>query len=492
MAKVEDASSLYQRHRSNALVRFGFWLLFGPRHQWERYRELLHRRVGMPVRIPGAIAAAVVVLGLWAASSRLAEPLLAAGLKDGLEAANGATVDVGRVELDLGRARLAIHDLALADPEELDHDLFRATLLECDVSSTDLLRKRLKLDRAVVRDAAHGAKRAKPGIRLQPKAEPSPPPPASDAEEKTLDDWLATAQTWKTRLAQAKRWLDRLSRLPAEAAPGEEEAEEETLRERLEREVEARGWRNAATHLIEGAPLFVVGELRVEGMKCEKLEGRLLDLRIENLSTHPALVDGAPRVALKTRDELLSIDVRLGSEARVRSESSIDLRCAGLSTESFMRQVEAKTGVKTLEGGTIDAGFHLAWGAGGVAAFDTPLDVRVRNATVTLPKLGAAAVKELAIPLILRGPLDNPRVKLDAKQLADNLIAAGAGALGNQLKAEAAKRAGELEAKAKDELEKRTDELEAQAKEKLDDAARKALESLDPFKRKKKQKDGDG
>ncbi len=475
MGRAEESSSFYQRNKGNPFVRLLFFVLFGPRHGWESYRDLMNRKVGLPIRIPGAVFAAVVVGGLWFGASKLTNPLLSTALKDGLEQATGATVDLGGVELDLENSRLAVRNLALADAQQLDHDLFRAALLECDVSGTDLLRKRLKLDRVVARDARHGAPRATPGILITPPAEPEPAPPASDADEKTLDEWLSTAQTWKERLAQAKRWLDKLKRSPSTAP-----ADEPTLRERLEREVAERGWRNvAATHLIEGSPLFEVGELIVEGMASEKLDGRPLDLRIENLSTDPALVDGAPRISLRTRDGLFSIDVSLGSEARVPGSSFIDLKCAGLSTASFMAQVEAKTGVKALEGGTIDAGFHVVWSAGGVAAFDTPLDVKVKDATVSLPKVGAAKVKELAVPLWLRGPLDNPRVKLDAAKLADNLIAAGADELGNQLKA-----------KAQSEIEKKAGELEERAKEKLGDEAKKALEGLNPFDRKKRKKDG--
>lgn len=487
MTRAEESSDFYQRHRRKAWFRLLFFLLFGARHGEASYRDLLTRKVGIPLRIPGLIAAVVVVAGAWLFAGRLAQPLLASGLQSGLEAANGATVDLGRVELDLGASRLALHDLALADAEELDRDLFRAALLECDVSGSDLLRKRLRLDRVVAREAVHGIRRATPGVRLAPPSEPSPPPPAADAEEKTLDDWLVTAQAWKVRLRQAREWMDKLRRAPAADRSGEP-----TLRERLEREVAARGWRNvAATHLVAGSPLLEIGELLVEGMRSEKLDGRLLDLRIEHLSTHPALVDGAPRVTLRTRDGGLAIDLSLGSEARVPGQSRLDLRCTGLDVARLMQPIEAKTGVKSLEGGTIDAGFHLAWSAGGVAAFDTPLDVKVKDSTIRLPKLGAAKVAELAVPLALRGPLDNPRIRLDAARLADNLVKAGASALGNQLKAEAERRAGEAIDEAAerarkalaDEASKR---LGDEAKKAVGDEAKRALEELNPFGKKKK------
>jgi uncharacterized protein (TIGR03546 family) len=459
MTKVEGANALYERWRHRKLARVVLWLFFGPRHKWDSYRETMTRTVGMPIRVSGVVLAALVVGAIWFGASRLSTGLLTSSLKDGLERMNGATVDLGKVELDLGNSRLAVHDLALADSEELDEDLFRSTLLECDVSGADLLRKRLKLDRVVARDAHHGLKRDKPGVRRAPPPEPEPPPPGTDADDKTLDEWLADAQKWKQRLAQAKRWLDKVKRAPAEPTAGEP-----TLRERLEKEVEQKGWRNvAATHLIEGAPAFEVGELLVEGMTSEELPGRLIDLRCENLSTNPALVDGAPRVKLSTRDEFLGLDANFGGEARTPGTNALTLKCVGLPAEAVQQAIAAKSGTKAFEGGTIDAGFHLAWSAGGVAAFDTPLDVKLKDTTVTLSKTGATKVKELGVPLHLRGPLDNPRVRLDAEAFTKSLAAAGVSG---------------LEEKAKE-----------RAQEEIDDAAKKALEKLDPFGRKKK-KDG--
>jgi uncharacterized protein (TIGR03546 family) len=480
MAKVEDRSSAYSRWKDNCFFRLFFFIVFGPRHKNESYGDLLERSRGSPIRVAG------VAVGFgW-----FVEPSLGSQLRAGLQAANGATVDLGALELDLGDNRLSIRDLALCDPEALEENLFQAALLECDLSGADLLRKRFKIDRIVVSDALHGAYRATPGQRTRPPEEPVQSPEDPSFGGKDLDEWLATAKEWKGRLEQLKGWLERMKREPAPDA-------EETLEERLEREVEARGWRNvAATHLIEGAPTFLVGEIRVEGMRSDKLEGRPLDLVIENLSSDPGLVDAPITVSLKSRDGYVAFALGLASEARTPGESFLDLRCAGVATDPFMDQVEAKTGARPLRGGTLDAGLRLAWHAGGVAAFDSPLAVTVRDTTMDLPQIGAATLKELAIPLLVRGPLEDPSVKVETGKLADNLAAAGAGALADALKSEAQRRAGELEAKARAELDAKTDELEGQLTEKVGEAvgeavgegAKKALEGLNPFGRKKDDK----
>ena len=87
-----------------------------------------------------------VVGGGLALQSLIAGPVLTSALKNQLEAANGATVEVGAVELDFSDSRLTIRNLAIADPEDLGTDIFRAALLEADIGAFDFLRKRLTIE----------------------------------------------------------------------------------------------------------------------------------------------------------------------------------------------------------------------------------------------------------------------------------------------------------------------------------------------------------
>ena len=77
----------------------------------------------------------------------------------GLERANGATVDLGSATLDARSGRLLLANLAIADPEKLDTDLFRAKTLEATVSTRDLLRKRIAIDQLTSAARAAGARR---------------------------------------------------------------------------------------------------------------------------------------------------------------------------------------------------------------------------------------------------------------------------------------------------------------------------------------------
>ncbi len=478
MVRLEEQSGFYQRHKEKKSVRFGFWVVFGPRHQWDTYKKLLGRRFGNPLRIAGVIVAALLLGAAWFGIGKLAAPELRQALQGGLQSLNGATVDLGALELDVGANRIALRDLALADAEALERDLFRAARLEGDLSGSDLLARRLKIDRLVVHDARHGATRATPGERVGIPEAQSPPPGGGDPEMRTLDQWLAEAEKWQQRLQQAREWLAKVRR-PATSE------DEETLRERLERVAREKGYAEvAASHLIDQSPLVQIGEVVVKGIASDAL-GTAIDLRIENFSSNPALLDAAPRVTLTTQDGRYAVDVGLGAESRARGESFIDVRVAGLPTATFTAPIESRTGVKTLEGGTLDSGFRLAWGAGGVAAFDTPLAVKVKDSTLHLGQLGATAVKELAIPLLVRGPLDQPQVKVEFDRLADSLLAGGFAELGQKVKDEAVRRANAVKdaataeaARLGDAARAKSEALAEQAKETTGAAAAGAAEQV--------------
>src|SRR5690606_31874518 len=112
----------------------------------------------------------------------------------GLERANGATVDLERAELELGNGKLVVSGLAMADPEELETDLFRATTLEADISQADLLRKRMHIERLTISGASTGEKRPLPGELTRPRPKLTTPPIVEEGDRKTLDDYLREAE----------------------------------------------------------------------------------------------------------------------------------------------------------------------------------------------------------------------------------------------------------------------------------------------------------
>ena len=70
-------------------------------------------------------------------------------------------------------------------------------------------------------------------------------------------------------------------------------------------------------------------------------------------------------------------------------------------------------------------------------------------------------MKELAVPISLKGPLDNPRVSIDLKAFADNLAKAGAGELSNKLKSELAGKSEALKKEAATAADRAVDKAKA-------------------------------
>ena len=419
MASLEEDSDAYKTWTGKWYIKSVLWLVAGGVKGKKSFDQLLARRRGNPIRIVGVIFAvltlALVVIVLQFAK----EPIITAVLKSGLERANGATVDVGSAELDLGANRLIIHNLAMADPKALETDLLRAETVEADLAGLKLLTKRFEIDTVVVRDAVHGAKRRIKG-RIIGKT-PEPTPPDDDADGRSIEDYLKSAKEWKERLQQIRDWIEKTS---GEQEPPSDEEEQETFKEQLERQIREKGYaRVEATHLIVGAPTMMVRNLRVEKLRIEKdlLNDETLDVHGYNLSTQPWLDDQAPRIDVTSSKDSLGVHLTLGDALAVKQSNLIDMHLTGLSADAIAR--ELKFGVESpLAGGSIDVSLDGQWS---VRSLNIPLRVTLYNTKLQLPGFGDESLAKLPLELGLRGPLDNPKVIFDAKMLSRALAAAG-------------------------------------------------------------------
>lgn len=471
LAGLEEGSDRYKRATSRKWVRTLVWVLFGKQNR--SYGELASKRVGLPVRPLGIVVAFLMVGLAWIATMFFAEPVVTYAMKAGLERANGATVDVGSADIDLSGGQLVVTSLAMADPEDLATDVFRAERLEGTFSNADLLRKRFAIDRLEASEASTGERRATPGVLVRPRREP--PEPAG--EGKTLEDYVEQAEKWRGRLKQVREWLEKTS----DKKPGEEDAgpgapaeeERETFRDRLEREIAEKGYAFvAADHLVDDAPTFLVREIVVEGMTSADVPGEVFDARAENVSTQPWLIDGAPKVSVRSRSGLLEADVTLGSASRGGGNSTLLLARRGIPADSVSAALRVGGDQPLLAGGTVDAVIEGAFRPDWISL---PLNVLVRGSTITLPGAGAARVDELRLPIGVTGPLDSPVIDIDAQAWSDALLQAGATQLANELRGE-----------VQDEVDRAREKVE----EKIGDEVRDRLGGLLPGR--KEREDGGG
>jgi uncharacterized protein (TIGR03546 family) len=476
MARLEEGSEAFKKYASKGWVKILTFVLIGGNKGKRTYAELNAKRYGLPVR-PLGIVFAALVLGLGFILNAIArDEIVTATLRRGLEQANGATVDLKHAQLDVRAGRLLVTGLAMADPEQLDTDLFRADTVEADMSTRDLLRRRIAVDLVVARDAFTGEKRAVPGRRVR-AAPPAPPEPRQPGD-KNLEDYLAQADAWKERLRQAKRWLDELERsTEPEGTPSEQR---ETLRERLAREVREKGYaRVAATHLVEGAPTLYIRELLIEGLRSKPLPGQtapeVLDVRGDHLSTHPWLVQQPARLTVRSRSDMLSFEALFAGFAPGGTSSTVALAYRGMPADLIGEQLKIKD-TKPFTGGTIDfsADGTLARGGG----IHLPFNVTVRNTTIAVPRLGSAPISELAVPFGVTGRLDDPRILWDQAAFADALGKAGANELAGRVRAEAQQAVDKAKAELAQKVDEKTDEFKQKAGSKLTEVAGEKLPGI--------------
>ncbi len=479
LAGLEEGSERYKKATSKKWVRALVWVLFGK--QKKSYEELAAKRVGLPIRPLGVVVAAMMVALVWVASLFLTEPVVTFAMRAGLERANGATVDVGSADVDLSSGQLVVTALAMADPEDLGTDIFRAAKLEGKLSNADLLRKRFAIDRLVASEASTGEARATPGVLTRPR----PEPPKEAGEGKTLEDYLEQAEKWKGRLEQARDWLEKVN----DRKPGEEETgpgappegKKETLRERLAREIAEKGYAFvAADHLVDDAPKVLVREVVVEGMTAADAPGEVFDARGENLSTQPWLVEGAPKVTVKSRSGLYEADVTLGSLVAGDGNSTLLLARRGIPADRVSSALRAGGDTPLLAGGTVDAVIEGAFRAEWI---DLPLNVLVKDSTVTLPGAGSAKVSELRLPIGVKGPIDSPGLNIDAEAWGQAFAQAGATQLANELR-------GRVEEEVQEEVDRAKEKLLDKVDEKVGDKVREGLGGILPGR--KPKEDGGG
>jgi uncharacterized protein (TIGR03546 family) len=427
MATLEKGSERFQQFNRKGWVRLLTFVFVGGGLGKMTYEQLLHRRMGNPIRPLGLVFVGLVALVLVLVHNFAAGPIVSAALQRGLERANGATVDVGHADLDLKNQRLSITDLAMADPNDLATDLFRAARLDAQISGANLLRKRLELDHVVVSDATTGQRRVAPGHRVGPP--PKPIEPEKPPGTKGLEDYLRDAQIWKERLTQARRWLEKMS-----GPTTDPEERPETVRERLEREARELGYaRVRATHLIEGSPTFALRELVAEKVRTAQFPNETLDIVARNLSTHPSLMDGAPQITIRSSGDTLDFETLLASFGSNAGRNQLRFLYRGLPTDEVAGNLVIN-GANPIQGGTIDLSFDGTWEVRDGVQINLPLIATLNNVTISLPRIDSSHVNQLTLPIGLEGSLDSPRIIVNEKLLADALVKAGASAAVKQLK----------------------------------------------------------
>lgn len=412
MAAVSEDSERMKKYSSKLWVKILKFLFLGKGRGKKSYEELLSVRMGNPLRIWGVAVVVVLTVLLAVGFSKLSAPLLTSLAKSNLETANGATVDLEGVDLDLGEGKLEVLGLAMADAQNLDTNLFSSQRIVADVNTTDLLRKRFSIDNLVLENASSGETRATPGKQIGPKPKTDKKIEMPDFDD--LDSVLENGEEWKERLAQGKRWLEQMT-------SGDEEAEKApSWKEELNSRIRALGHANVkADFLTEGSPTLWIRRVEAKGIKTPYFEGATLDLNGSDLSTHPSLAAAAPTLSLVADNQLFDARLSLAGASGTGS-NEVKILLNRVPVDSFASKLKA-SGEPPLSGGTMDIDL-----SGNIGTVDNDLVAQVTFSGSTA-RIGGKPVSldGVTLPLEIRGPLDRPGVKLESKALEKILVSAG-------------------------------------------------------------------
>jgi len=187
-------------------------------------------------------------------------------------------------------------------------------------------------------------------------------------------------------------------------------------------------------------------------VKTSFLENATLSIKADNLSSHPTLLDSDPKIRIDSSDESLVAWLVLGAAAG-RADNHIELLMSGISVDEMASKIKSD-GSPPISGGTMTLNI-----AGKLRSIDSDLKISPSFSGSSL-SIGSTTLPadNLSIPLFLRGPIDNPRVKIDSKALTNAVAEAGKKELLNR----AAEKLG-------------IDSSATQDSDKLEDAAKKLL-----------------
>lgn len=473
MAQLEAGSAAYQKYAGRLPVRFFAWLLFaGGKGRKLTWQELAaNDRRTSPVRAVGAALAAALVASLWVFQAGFSQGLMTRGVQGGLQALNGATVDLNAVRLDLQDGTLRIDGLAMADADALDRDVFAARTLEAAVDVGQLLRRRLSIATVRAADAKSGTPRQQPGQRnVTPPPEPEPP---TTGPGTSIEDYLADFETYRRKFEEVRPWLERLF------GPRPEDPAAETPSEREERVAEQAQDLGLVHVVAQGlrdeAPALHIQRIDLAGIACESAPGGSLDLVLDDWSTAPWLLPNPPTVHVRTGDDSMALDLSGGSGRAAGAE--VRLSAKGLAVDRVFAAIRSR-GQKPVQGGTLDAEVQgkLTYDADGLPRVDLPVTVTLADTTFLFSGK-PTRIERLEVPLAVRGPLGRPRVQIEDKALQDALLAAGKRELADYVLQQQGKLLSGVPAlEGVLDPSKTPEQMLDAAKQKAEEAARKAAE----------------
>jgi uncharacterized protein (TIGR03546 family) len=436
--KLEENSPALQQWQANRWVRLLDRLLIGKRTV--DARAALTRRPRF-VRWPGVVLAVLVLAAATGGAHTLRGERLTTLAADALTQANGAQVDLERLDLDVLRGRVSVTGVQVTDPAAPARNRLAVAELTADASLWHLLTGRLVMHDVRVAGVEFEALRESPG-RVVAAAAPAPPAADESAlpaelglaglDAQRLDSYFGTAQQIRDWLERVRPWL------PA----AEDEYQPPPPTEPPHRYLEYLTARAA----VPPTPRVIVRQVELVDVATGVAQVGRGRVSCANLSDAPRAAGQPIRISIKSLEQPTQIDLTLhydrpeGGATIVAEVGEVDLQQLQASLRPENRAV--------FEAGTAAAAVA---GRADRKTIDLTIAVRTQNMRVRAtsgglfdldPSITAEALKVLeSVQTNLRvvGALTRPRLVFDIPSLTQEfrqaLLAAGQTELARQLDA---------------------------------------------------------
>ena len=382
-------------------------------------REGLGSALSQPVPLfrwkAGLIATSLVALlavGAWQwAKSGLKDVLLPV-----IERANGATVDVGRLSLNLWTGTIDVTDLEVADPSDLSVNLFSATDLRVSISSVSLLSKRLVVSEVRTQEARSGMPRTSPGQLIGPLIEAvAITAPTSDE----VGSYVKDAEHWLDRLRQVQDWLKRWEGMIPEGSESPPALGSPSYQEWLDEQIAQSGYTRLSFDPIkDGYWSALAVKVSVDSVRIATFGDKDLTLLAENIASNPKQVGLSPSLKMNSEDGsvgmLLQLDELSGAGAN-RVNFSVD----GLDAQSALLSLKPSISSR-VNGGQIDFSLDGEFRYAGKGELAIDLLAKLRDSELTIQRR-KIPVDEFEVPVLVEGTFKAPKLRVDNKTMEDQL-----------------------------------------------------------------------
>ena len=386
--------------------------------------------------IVAALLIALLATGVW----QWAKSDLKSAVMPVLERANGATVDVDGLSLNLWTGTLDVTGLALADPSDLSLNSFAAAELRISVSSLALLSKRIVVNEVSTTDATYGMARETPGQLVGPLIEP---PAISAPSAEDLGGYVKEADQWLDRLKQVQSWLKQWDGTIPSGSDATPEVGSPSYEEWLQEQIAQRGYiKQSFAPIEDGFWSVVAKKVSMDSLRIAAFGDKELTLLAENLASNPKQLALSPRIEMTSKDEALGVLLQL-NELSGTGANRLNISADDLDAESTLSSLKPSIS-KQITGGQIAVNVDGEFRYAGDGELNLDLLAALRDAELTVRRRNVP-VEELRVPVKIQGSFNTPKIRVENKAIEDQLKNLAEGALKDEAKSR-------VEDKVKDKL----------------------------------------